>query len=432
MSDDARELLRTINSDHQLTLFGARLHHWILSASAAGAEEAPPDYPESRARALLRAAGGVDETMLADFNRVMAAPNGLRLAMYDLLAQTGLAEDDETRALAAIAGRAPQAEPAKLDWLSLVVSSHAWKRGYPLAHLDPASPPERFSPAGQVVANSAAFLRQQIQRSATDRDRLARLLAPRAPGEAASLDQLDGGGTIAPLPPHFRPPIPVRYPEVARETLHVEPDSQATEPAPAVRRGDALVITESDLRGEAPQQPAEQSPPGDAPAAPVRMPPLRISRDQLQPPSQPPSPLPPSAVVMPSNNAEGRPGLTMSIRQMFGSESLATTKLRVLAQKYPDGPGLYGLQVKVSCKGIKSFVAGATDREGRFVAELPVKMQEGLTYDVDLTWPRELGGEVERKSMTLHADRTEFILPFYYRLEPDEDAGATPPADASG
>ncbi|MFW6069122.1 MAG: hypothetical protein ACOC9E_06035, partial [Chloroflexota bacterium] len=63
------------------------------------------------------------------------------------------------------------------------------------------------------------------------------------------------------------------------------------------------------------------------------------------------------------------------------------------------------------------FVAGTTNREGHFLAELPVRESEGLTYDVDLTWPRELGGETERKSLTLHADRTEFALPFYVRLE---------------
>jgi hypothetical protein len=88
----------------------------------------------------------------------------------------------------------------------------------------------------------------------------------------------------------------------------------------------------------------------------------------------------------------------------------------VIAQQFPGGPGLHGLQVKVSCKGIRSFVAGTTDREGRFLCELPVRAQSGLTYDVELTWPREMGGEAERKSLTLNADRTEFILPFYRTL----------------
>jgi hypothetical protein len=98
---------------------------------------------------------------------------------------------------------------------------------------------------------------------------------------------------------------------------------------------------------------------------------------------------------------------------------MKTTKLRVVVQEYPDGPGLYGLQVRVSCKGIKSYVAGTTNRDGEFLCQLPVHVHSGLTYDVDITWPREMNGEVERKSITLNADRTHFILPFYRHLTPD-------------
>lgn len=119
---------------------------------------------------------------------------------------------------------------------------------------------------------------------------------------------------------------------------------------------------------------------------------------------------------MPGSTTESRPGLTVAIRQMFRSEEMTTTRLRVLVRDEPDGEGLYGLQVKVTCRGIKSFVAGTTNRDGEFVAELPVRYDEGLTYDVDVTWPRELGGESERKSITLHADRTEFALPFHHRM----------------
>jgi hypothetical protein len=71
----------------------------------------------------------------------------------------------------------------------------------------------------------------------------------------------------------------------------------------------------------------------------------------------------------------------------------------------------------VTCKGIKSYVAGTTDRDGRFTSELPVRLQSGLTYDIDLTWPREMNNEVERKSITLNADRTAFTLPFYQQLK---------------
>jgi hypothetical protein len=102
---------------------------------------------------------------------------------------------------------------------------------------------------------------------------------------------------------------------------------------------------------------------------------------------------------------------------MLGHEDLTTTKLKVLVQHYPDGPGFYGLQVRVTCKGVKSYVAGTTDRDGKFVCELPVRVESGLTYDVDVIWPREEGSEVERKSITLNADRTYFSLPFYRHLE---------------
>jgi hypothetical protein len=68
-------------------------------------------------------------------------------------------------------------------------------------------------------------------------------------------------------------------------------------------------------------------------------------------------------------------------------------------------------------QGVKSYVAGTTDRDGKFVCELPVRVESGLTYDIDVTWPREEGSEVERKSITLNADRTYFTLPFYRHLE---------------
>jgi hypothetical protein len=120
---------------------------------------------------------------------------------------------------------------------------------------------------------------------------------------------------------------------------------------------------------------------------------------------------------MPTPASESRPGLTMALRQMFRSEEMKTTKLRVIVQDHPDGEGLYGLQIRIRCKGIKSHVAGTTGRDGHFVAELPVRLEEGLTYDVDVTWPRDMEGETERKSITLHADRTEFKLPFYRHLQ---------------
>ncbi len=104
-------------------------------------------------------------------------------------------------------------------------------------------------------------------------------------------------------------------------------------------------------------------------------------------------------------------------RPKRGRAPMATTKLRVVVQAYPDGPGLYGLQVRVGSRGIRRNVAGTTNKDGEFLCELPVQADMGLTYDVDVTWPRDYGGEVERKSITVNADRTHFVLPFYRTLK---------------
>jgi hypothetical protein len=323
------------------------------------------------------------------------------------LKDTGLAQLGEVIALVATSGSSTAEATVDISWLSLALAGYARKRGYPLAQLDPASPPQRYSPAGQVVKAAATFVRRQIQRSASDRTVLARSLAPRDPASGATLDELQEPGTIPPLPPHFRSPIPVRYPEMSRDTLQIEPVQDGE--APLISRGEPLVISEEDLMDEG----TDQQESGEAAR---RMPPIHIAPEQVRE-TQLPSPVPSNAVLMPANRADARSGLTVALRQMFSSDELLSTKLRVVAQAYPDGPGLFGLQVKISCKGIRSYVAGTTNRQGQFVAELPVKETEGLTYDVDLTWPRDMGGETERKSMTLHADRTEFLLPFYHRLE---------------
>jgi hypothetical protein len=105
---------------------------------------------------------------------------------------------------------------------------------------------------------------------------------------------------------------------------------------------------------------------------------------------------------------------------MLGHVQLTSTKLYVQVQEYPDGPGLFGLQVRVSCKGVKSYVAGTTNRDGKFICELPVRVESGLTYDVEVTWPRDAGGDIERKSITMNADRTHFVLPFYKQIAPPD------------
>ena len=403
--------IRALRTRGELEAFAGRLADWLArdqaGDSASGAESSPA-MTESRAKALLRASDLIDDATLGDFAGFLEGDAALRITLYDLLQETAMYKEDEVRALVSLP--APD-EPLSTKWLALITAAFAWRSGYPVEHLDPASPPNTNTPAGQLLRRAAQFVRRQVQRSATERDKLGRTLS-QPPSGAPMLEELDPDGQpVAPLPPHYRPPVPETYPEMASETLQVEREEAVEQPSITV--GDPLVISADDVNGERVDTNEV-----------VRMPPITIERDQVSGSSAaPPSPMPASAVVMPSTTSttQSRPSLTVSLRQMFGQEELTTTKLRVVVQHYPDGPGLYGLQVRVSCKGIKSYVAGTTDREGKFVCELPVRAQSGLTYDVDVTWPREESGETERKSITLHADRTHFLLPFYRRLDPPSD-----------
>ena len=392
-------LLKQLDDAH-LPVFAVRLGEWLI-ADLNKSEETVPDFTESRAKALLRAAGVVDDPTLHDFARLMEGNStAVRLALHDLLQETQLVEDEEVNALITTSAASSNVA-SPLSWLALAIASHAWKSGYPLYQLDPASPPGEYSPAGQLVKRAATFLRQQVQRSATERDKLGKKLAYDPGDGTPTLDNLPNDQPIAPVPPHFRSPVPVRYPEVARETLQVDKNEGEAEAAPqgAVTRNAPLTITTDDI-----PSPNKQ---------PVRMPEIRIRADQVPPrrqsrPAQPRS--------QPSSSSGGNLGT--AVRQRFGrdKEPLRSTKLRVIVQDVQDGPGLYGIQVQVRCQGIKAHVAGTTNREGVFLCELPVRVRSGLTYDIDVTWPRDLGGEVERKSVTLNVDRTEFKLPFFRRL----------------
>ncbi|NJN55308.1 MAG: hypothetical protein HC804_11445, partial [Anaerolineae bacterium] len=142
----------------------------------------------------------------------------------------------------------------------------------------------------------------------------------------------------------------------------------------------------------------------------VTMPPIQITEDQI------PRTVSGSRTTPPSSSGSSG-NLNTAVQQRFGNkEPMRAVKLRIVVQEYQDGPGLYGLQIRVSCQGIKAFVAGTSNRDGLFLCELPVRVRSGLTYDVDVTWPRDFGSETERKSITLNVDRTEFTLPFYHRL----------------
>ncbi len=377
-------------TDNQLPSFAGHLYNWLMTTLDPATDE---DFQLSRAKAMLRAASVVDRPLLIDFERLMGDNTAVRVAIADLLETTGLGQETAVSQWPGMPATEVEDGP---PWLALIVAAFAWKNGYPLAQLDPAAPPAPYSPAGQVLQRAGHFIRRQVQRTATERGQLARHLAYRPDTAAPRLDEMSTDEPNPPTPPHFRAPIPVRYPEVARETLRVTPD-EPTGPVTAVPRADPITITSDDL-----------SPP---PPTPTRMPPIRIERNQATP-------------TRPARPRVTQPGTATSFghaaRRKFSrsQERLVTTKLRVVAQEYPDGPGLAGLQVKVRCKGIHSFVAGTTNQDGRFLCQLPVRIRSGLTYDVEIIWPRDFGGDSETKSITLNADRTEFTLPFYRRLNP--------------
>jgi hypothetical protein len=398
----SQKLIQSFHDNRRLFGFANWLMSWLITAGQPETQ-GRVEFTESRAKALLRSANVIDDPTLHTFARLIENETAVRLALYDLVRDSGLATSDQI--VLTTYAQPAGSDPAPVSWLALIIAAYAWKNEYPLHQLDPASPPDGYSPAGQVVKRAATLLRQQVQRSATERDKLGRLLAFNETATGASpLNELRSDQPIAPLPPHFRPPIPVRYPEVARETLQVDPENTPAETKP-VAQGDPLTITPDDL-------PAVEQ-------RPVTMPPIHISPDQIRQ-DAPSRPARRAKVVTPSASTEPNATFTAAVRQMLGRdrEPMTTTKLRVVVQEYPDGAGVYGLQVRVTCQGVKSYVAGTTSREGKFLCELPVRIRSGLTYDVDVTWPRDLGGDVERKSITLNADRTEFTLPFYRRLHP--------------
>lgn len=403
MPDQARQLLQSHLDNTHLAVFADRLTAWLV-ADLNQSEEKVPDFTESRAKALLRATDLIDDPTLHSFARLVEKPTAARVALYDLLKNSSLASENEVQALAATAGQAPPPAETSISWMALAVAAFAWKSGYPLYQLDPASPPQVYSPAGQLLKRAAYFMRQQVQRSATERDKIGRQLAYSAESAATGEPQ-QPEQPVAPLPPHYRSPVPVRYPEVARDTIHIDeeeaPDSTLEVPpeepeTPAVSRGDPITITDEDL---------------EETQRPTTMPPIRIDAGEVRP--QPPR----SRVV---TSGTGTPQPRPSLRPNRGHRrgNMTTTKLRIVVQEHPDGPGYYGVQVRINSRSAKTHVAGTTNQDGKLLCELPVPVNAGLTYNIEVTWPRDVGGDVERKSITLNADRTEFTIPFYRRHNP--------------
>ncbi len=401
MTATPKQQIQALRDASHLAALARQLQQWL--SEAMGLSE---PLSESRARAILRGAKVLDEATQVSFVRLMQKEANLRLALHDLLEHTAVSHPFTPPY---------SAQSEEIEWLSLVLLTFAHKNGYPVGNLNPAVPPTPHSPAGLLLQQVGGFFRKETQRSATERERAARALAY----VGATGETVDGSPPLAPVPPYFRSPVPVRYPEFndpvtvdegaldeSGGVLRVEEVEEVVERNTAVSSSPThLTITPEETRST-PMPPAQRMPGFRVTVEQVTPPPIRIVGD-------------PVPVPRPPQNDPGRDSATNlfdNIRNLFKGEEFASTRLRVLVQEHLDGAGLYGLQVKVTCKGVRSYVAGTTDRQGRFVCELPVRETSGLTYDVEVVWPRETGGETELKSITLSADREEYELPFYRQL----------------
>ncbi|MEM7800102.1 MAG: hypothetical protein AAF633_12995 [Chloroflexota bacterium] len=387
MSEQTQTLIQSVESAEALKRLASGIQQMVVGQSITNVS-----MLGNRVRAVFLATNLLDDSQLREFFRRIENEYALRIGLYELAIETDLNFSHEMLV--------DPFEFVDVEWLVLITAAFAQKAGYPLDALDPSSPPTLNTPAGLMLQKVAQFMRRQIELSATEKGRLVKKLEfnPELQTDHAQMPIGDSPEVTA-APPHYRTPVPETYLE-HNPGLDLSEGEVADQSAVALpMRGDALTITEDDLE-QIPQV--------------THMPPIKITADQI-PPKQATA-----RRTTPANQPPPGPStidqLTGAISNLFNSESLGTTRLRILAQESPDGPGVYGLQVRVTCKGIRSHVAGTTDREGRFVCELPVRLNSGLTYDVDLTWPHEMGGDIERKSVTLSNDRPVYELPFYKRL----------------
>ena len=113
------------------------------------------------------------------------------------------------------AGTMSSTEQPAPAWLALIVAAYAW-RAILLGPPRPGSPPPDSGQSGRPVLGRAAyFIRQKCSAAPLKGDKLglhwlAALWRARLPPGGNTLQP---DGTIAPLLPHYRTPIPERYPE---------------------------------------------------------------------------------------------------------------------------------------------------------------------------------------------------------------------------
>ncbi len=127
------KLLQSLDNNH-LAAYAVYLADWLI-ADLNQSEGPVPDFTESRAKALLRAAAVVDVPTLDDFARLIENETAVRTALYDLLKGSELANSDQ---LPVISNQSPISQ-SPVPWLALSIATFAWKSGYPLHQLDPAA-----------------------------------------------------------------------------------------------------------------------------------------------------------------------------------------------------------------------------------------------------------------------------------------------------
>ena len=99
MENQSTRLVRSIRDPIQLADFIQRLAEWLIKELNRGYERVPA-FTESRARSLLRVTEVIDDPTLGDFDRLMADEGAARLALHDLLHESGLSESAEAVGLA--------------------------------------------------------------------------------------------------------------------------------------------------------------------------------------------------------------------------------------------------------------------------------------------------------------------------------------------
>ena len=179
MPDQALTLLTTHLPDTHLALFVHRLTQWLLADH--NEQEDAPAFTESRAKALLRATNVIDDPTLKDFFQRMEKRNGRSRRPYTrLLNETELANNEEVMALAATSGSGDPTVDYHASKFLFVTCHFSLCLPKRLSAQHSSTPPHRplnLVLPGQIIKRAGYWMRQQIQRSATERDKLAKKLA---------------------------------------------------------------------------------------------------------------------------------------------------------------------------------------------------------------------------------------------------------------